>query len=267
MDATTRIPLHTGRHMPVIGLGTWKLAENTADAVLAALDAGCRMIDTAVDYGSQKGIGEGLARCDLDRDAVFVVTKIEEDDDPLDAMERDLSELGLDHADLTLIHRPPPEGAGEALWRGLIAAQRDGLVRDIGVSNYAAPMLDALAEATGVLPVVNQVEWTPFGHAPDLLEHHRARGIVLQAYSPLTRGELLDDPRLAEIAEAQGRTPAQVILRWNLQRRTVPLPKAGDIGHVRENFDVFDFELPEDAMRRLDGLERHHSALGGLAYV
>jgi 2,5-diketo-D-gluconate reductase A len=267
MDATTRIPLHTGRHMPVIGLGTWKLTEDTAGTVEEAIRTGYRMIDTAVDYGSQSGIGEGLARSAIDRDEIFVVTKIEEDDDPRDAMERDLGELGLDHANLTLLHRPPPDGIGEALWRGLIAAQREGLARDIGVSNYSASMIDALTEATSVLPVVNQVEWTPFGHDLDLLEHHRARGIVLQAYSPLTRGELLDDARLAEVAEAHGRTPAQVILRWNLQRRTVPLPKANDTGHVRENLDVFDFELSEDEMRRLDGLERHYSALGELPYV
>lgn len=267
MDSTSRISLHTGRQMPVMGLGTWLLTDDTAPTVEEALASGYRMIDTAVDYGSQRGIGEAIRNSDIDRQDIFVVTKIEEDDDPRGGIERDLSELQLDYADLTLIHRPPPGGPGEALWRGLIAAQEDGLVRDIGVSNYSADMVDALSQQTGVVPVANQVEWTPFGHARDLLEHHRKLGIVVQAYSPLTRAERLDDPTLTEVGRAHGKSPAQVLIRWNLQHGTVPLPKANAWDHLRENLGVFDFSLSAEEMDRLNRLDENYSALGSLPYV
>lgn len=267
MDLNSRISLHTGRKMPVLGLGTWKLTHETAATVEAALAAGYRMIDTAVDYGSQEGIGEAIGNSGLGRHEIYVVTKIEEDDDAVEGVRRDLSELQLEYADLTLIHRPPPEGPGETLWRGLIQAQEEGLVRDIGVSNYSADMVDELADRTGVKPVVNQVEWSPFGHDGRLQEHHGKKGIVIQAYSPLTRGERLDDSGLAEIAEVYGKTPAQILIRWNLQRGTVPLPKANRTEHFRENIDVFDFEISADDMSRLGRLDENYSALGGLPYV
>jgi 2,5-diketo-D-gluconate reductase A len=136
MNAAATLKLHTGRRMPVFGLGTWELTQDTAATVRGALEVGYRMIDTAVDYGSQPGIGTALRPTTVDRGEIFVVTKIEEDDEPQAAMKRDLGELGLAYADLTLIHRPPPSGAGEALWRGLMRARDDGLVRDFGVSNY-----------------------------------------------------------------------------------------------------------------------------------
>ena len=266
MTSHSTIALRTGRRLPCLGLGTWKLTNDTAGAVEEALRIGYRMIDTAVDYGSQSGIGEGLRRSGAPRDDIFIVTKIEEDDVPLDAVRRDLDELGLDHADLTLIHRPPPGGAGEALWEGLILARESGLVRDIGVSNYSADLVDELTVALGEAPVVNQVEWSPFGHSDHLQAHHQDRDIVLMAYSPLTRAERLDDAQLRQIAGRHGRTPAQVMIRWNLQRGTVPLPKANEAGHIQENFAVFDFELSEDEMRRLDAMNEAWSALGSLVY-
>ena len=267
MDSTTRLPLRTGRQMPVMGLGTWLLTDQTAATVEAALDAGYRMIDTAVDYGSQPGIGEAIRNSSLPRDEIYLVTKIEEDDDPLGGIERDLNEMGLEYADLTLIHRPPPEGPGESLWRGLIEAQERGLARDIGVSNYSADMVDALAASTGVTPAVNQIEWTPFGHDLALFDHHGGKDIVVQAYSPLTRGDLLNADALAEVAGAYDKTPAQILIRWNLQRGTVPLPKANQAEHFRENLAVFDFELSDEHMERLDRFDRNYSALGGLPYV
>jgi len=267
MDSKTRIPLHTGRRMPVLGLGTWKLTHETAATVEAAIEAGYRMIDTAVDYGSQQGIGVAIRNSGITRDELYVVSKIEEDDDPRQGVERDLAEMQLDYADLTLIHRPPPGGPGESLWRGLIAAQEDGLVRDIGVSNYSAALVDDLVRETGVTPVVNQVEWSPLGHDESLFEHHGEKGIVIQAYSPLTRAEKLDDRNLGEVARSYGKTPAQIMLRWNLQRGTVPLPKANRREHFLENLDIFDFEISAEDMKALDALDRNYSALGGLAYV
>lgn len=267
MDASETIELRTGRRMPVLGLGTWQLTRETAATVQGAVEAGYRMIDTAVDYGTQPGIGEAVRRIELDRAELFVVTKVEEDDQAYDAVQRDLGEIGLDYADLTLIHRPPPSGAGEALWRELMRARDDGLVRDIGVSNYPGKLLDTLAEATGEMPAVNQIECSPFGFSDALLHHHRERNVVIQAYSPLTRGRRLDDERLARVAEKYGRTPAQILLRWSLQKGTVPIPKANRRAHYEENLAVFDFELADEEMSALDALNEHYSSLGTLPYV
>ena len=267
MDRSTRITLQGGRTMPVMGLGTWRLVNDTAETVADAIEAGYRMIDTSSDYGSQPGIGAALRRTEVPREEIFVVTKIEETDTPVEGVVRDLSEMGLGYADLTLIHRPPEEGAGEQLWEGLIRAQEEGLVRDIGVSNYPAALVDRLIRDSGVAPAVNQVEWTPFGHDPALLDHHTRAGIVLMAWSPLTRAERLDDPVLRDIARRHGKTPAQVLIRWNLETGTVPIPKANRLDHCRENLDVFDFALEPQEMARLAGLNRHWSALGALSYV
>jgi 2,5-diketo-D-gluconate reductase A len=267
MDASTRITVGGGRTMPVMGLGTWRLVNDTAETVADAVAAGYRLIDTASDYGSQPGIGAALQRVDVPREDLFVVTKIEETDEPVQGLVRDLSELGLGYADLTLIHRPPEEGAGVQLWDGLIRAQGEGLVRDIGVSNYPAALVDRLAEETGVMPAVNQVEWTPFGHDRGLRDHHRAAGIVLMAWSPLTRGERLGDGVLRDIARRHGKTPAQVLIRWNLQAGVVPIPKANRLDHCRENLDVLDFALDEAEIARLDALNAHWSALGALSYL
>jgi len=253
--------------MPLLGLGTWQLVNDTAECVEGAIAAGYRMIDTAVDYGSQAGIGAALARSDVPREELFVVTKIEEADEPVAGVVRDLAEMGLGYADLTLIHRPPEDGVGEQLWEGLIRARDEGLVRDIGVSNYSAAQIDRLSEATGEVPAANQVEWTPFGHDNALLDHHRRAGVVLMAYSPLTRGERLEDATLGEIARRVHRTPAQVLLRWNMQRSAVPIPKANRMDHCCENLDVFDFALEPLDMARLDGLNTRWSALGSLPYV
>jgi len=149
MDPKAGIPLHTGNKMPVLGLGTWQLTDDTAGAIAAALGLGYRLIDTAADYGTQPDIGEGIGRSGVKRSDVYLVTKVEETDDAYEAARKNLSELQLEYADLMLIHRPPRTGAGEDLWRGLIRAKEDGLTRDIGISNYSAGLIDALINATG----------------------------------------------------------------------------------------------------------------------
>jgi 2,5-diketo-D-gluconate reductase A len=267
MDRTTRITLRSGHGMPALGLGTWKLTNDTAEAVEGALEAGYRLIDTASDYGSQAGIGEALRRTGFPREEIFVAAKIEETDEPVDGVLRDLTEMGLGYADLVLIHRPPADGAGEYLWEGLMRARSEGLVRDIGVSNYPPALVDQLAAATGETPAVNQVEWTPFGHDDALLDHHRAAGIAVMAYSPLTRGLRLDEPVLMEVGRRVHKTPAQVLLRWCLEKGVVPIPKANRMEHARENLDVFDMTLGPEDMARLDGLDTKWSALGELPYL
>lgn len=267
MNANATVSLHTGSTMPVLGLGTWQLTDDTAAAVERALQLGYRLIDTSGDYGTQPGIGAALRRTDVDRDEIFVTTKVEEDEDAYEASRRNLDELGLDHVELMLIHRPPPTGAGIELWEGLIRARNVGLARDIGVSNYTIEQMDELYRSSGEMPAVNQIEWSPFGWSREMLQWCRENGVVIQAYSPLTRTKRLGDEALAAIAERQGRTPAQVLLRWNLQLGTVPIPKANRSAHQAENLDVFDFSLTDADMAELDALNREASSLGELPYV
>jgi diketogulonate reductase-like aldo/keto reductase len=144
------------------------------------------MLDTSSDYGTQPDVGRGVKESGIPREDVYVVTKIEENDDPLEAAMAYVDDLGLDHADLILIHRPPPGGAGEELWKGLLEARREGVARDVGVSNYSIDEIQALVDATGEVPTVNQIEWSPFGHSPEMLDFCRSNEIVAQAYSPLT---------------------------------------------------------------------------------
>jgi diketogulonate reductase-like aldo/keto reductase len=262
MDPNTNVTLRSGREMPVLGLGTWQLTRDTAGTIGHALAVGYRMIDTSGDYGTQPGIGEGMRRSDVPREQVYLVTKVEEHEDAYESTRRSLDELALEHADMVLIHRPPPRGVGEDLWRGLIRARQDGLTVDIGVSNYSIEQIARLIDATGETPAVNQVEWTPFGWQPEMLDYCRERKIVLQAYSPLTRATRLDDETLREVAGRYRKSPAQVLIRWNLQRGTVPLPKANRHDHLAEDLDVFDFAIDDAEMARLDGLNRLSSALG-----
>jgi diketogulonate reductase-like aldo/keto reductase len=224
------------------------------------------MIDTSGDYGTQPGVGEGIRSSGRDRSTVYVVTKVEEDEDAYDAARRNVAELGFDYVDLLLIHRPPPDGIGHELWRALMRARREGLARDIGVSNYDIDQIEELAQSTGESPAVNQIEWSPFGHSDRMRNYCREHAIVLQAYSPLTRTERLDDDTLVAIADRHHKTPAQVLLRWSLQTGAVPLPKANRAEHQRENLDVFDFRLGSEDIDELAALNEHYSALGELAY-
>lgn len=268
MDVRSTFQMIGGREMPVLGLGTWELTDDTPTTVAKALELGYRMIDTSGDYGTQPGIAEGIRRSGVDRDDFFLVTKVEEDDDAYQATVKNLRELDLDYADLMLIHRPPENDPGTELWDGLMRAQKDGLTREIGVSNYSTEQIDALVDATGKVPVVNQIEWTPFGWSAEMLEYCRDAGIVIQAYSPITRNERLDDERLRNIADAYSKTPAQIVLRWNLQLGTVPLPKANSVNHLEENLQIFDFELGDTHMSELKALNEQWSSLGdSLQYV
>lgn len=260
--------LRTGRAMPVMGLGTGKLTDDTAGAVEEALRLGYRLIDTSGDYGTQPGIGEALRRSGVDRQEIYLVTKVEKDEDAYAATRRNLDELAQDYADLILIHSPPEEGAGVELWKGLIRARGDGWIRDIGVSNYSVDQIEELVEATGETPVVNQIEWSPFGWSREMLNYCRERRIVIQAYSPLTRTDRLGDGQLAEIAAVYGKTPAQILIRWNLQHGVVPLPKANRKDHQVENLDVFDFEISEAHMEALGQRNEHYSTFASsLPYV
>jgi len=260
--------LHTGHKMPLLGLGTWQLTHDTPGAIQNAIHLGYRMIDTSGDYGTQPGIGKGLRRADIDRSTLYVVTKVEETDNAYTAARKNLAELGLEYADLMLIHRPPKDNVGEDLWQGLMRVQREGLTRDIGVSNYSVGDIEELVAATGEVPVVNQIEWSPFGWSREMLDFCQLNTIHIQAYSPLTRGKQLHNATLAEIAKRHSKTPAQILIRWNLQLGTIPIIKAAQPKHQAENLDVFDFELSDNDMDALGSLNEHYSALGNrLAYM
>lgn len=267
MNARSTIVLRSGREMPVMGLGTWKLTQETAATVAKAIELGYRMIDTSGDYDTQPGVGEGLRMSEMDREDLYLVTKVEETEDSYESTRQDLRELGMDYADLMLIHRPPEDEAGLDLWEGLIRAKKEGFARDIGVSNYSADQIQALIDATGEVPVVNQIEWSPFGHSMEMLGYCQENGIVIQAYSPLTRRERLDDKTLKDIAAAYGKTPAQLLIRWNIQLGNVPIVKANHEAHLRENLDAFDFTINASDMEAINDLNEEYSALGSLPYV
>lgn len=248
--------------MPRLGLGTWELKTDTADIIAQALAMGYQMIDTSGDYGTQPGIGKGLKESGATRDSVYIVTKIEETDDAYEATIKNLDELQLEYVDLVLIHRPPSDGVGENLWRGLIRAKQDSLTRDIGVSNYSEEQIQNLADVTGEIPAVNQIEWSPFGWSEEMYDYCHVNNIVIQAYSPLTRGKRLSDGILQEIADRYAKTPAQIVLRWCIQADVVPLPKANQLQHLEDNLEVFDFVLSVDDMVVLNGMNEQYSALG-----
>ena len=267
LRADSTVPLQSGNRMPLLGLGTYDLRHHTAESVSQALAAGYHMIDTSADYHTQRGIGDALRHCGLPRDSVYVVTKIVETPDAFEATRVNLAELRLDHVDLVLIHRPPERGVGEVLWEGLRRAKRERLTRDIGVSNYSIEQIEELVYRTGELPAVNQIEWSPFGHSPRMMDFCFDNHIVIQAWSPLTRGRRLNDDKLTSMAARYGKTPAQMLIRWNLQLGVVPLPKASHPQHRQENLEVFDFEIRQMDMVKMRTLNEHYSSMGVLPYV
>jgi diketogulonate reductase-like aldo/keto reductase len=263
---TCRI-LPSGNRMPLMGLGTWQLTFHTVDTICNALELGFRMLDTAADYHTQRGIGDAVRACGFDRQAIFIITKIPAGDEACAALRKSLAQMRLDHVDLALVDEAPEPAAAEKAWQGLRRARREGLTRDIGVSSTSIDGIEELVYRTGEMPAVNQIEWTPFGHSPRMLDFCRENEIIIQAWSPLTRGKRLGDAKVGPMAARYGKTPAQLMLRWNLQLGVVPLPKANHVQHQRDNLNVFDFEILPQDMARLNALNEHYSAVEKLAYL
>jgi 2,5-diketo-D-gluconate reductase A len=251
------LPLARGGDLPLLGLGTWLIPDglDTERAVMAALYAGYRHIDTAQSYGNEAGVGRALRRSGLPRDEVFVTTKFNpRHRDPAAEAERSLERLGLDRIDLYLVHSP--QGGALKAWPGMQRALERGLTRSIGVSNFDAAELAEVCAAADVPPAVNQIQLSPFQHRRALLEECERLRVAVEAWSPLTHGAELSHPTVIEVAGRAERTPAQVLLRWGLQRNAVVLPKSTNPKRIAENARIFDFELPEAELAALDGLDR-----------
>jgi 2,5-diketo-D-gluconate reductase A len=265
------IRLNDGRSIPQLGLGVFQVpARETARVVAHALAIGYRHIDTAQMYGNEGGVGEAVAASGLPREAVFVTTKLSNGnhrpDDARRSFERSLDTLGLDHVDLFLIHWPRPRQDTDGYvvaWRVLEELARDGRARSIGVSNFEIEHLERLAAETDVVPAVNQIELHPYFQNRAVAGWGERHGVVTEAWAPIARGAVLDDPVVTDLAAAHGRTPAQVVLRWHLQRGFVVFPKSSDAARLRENFDLFDFELSPDETARLDALDRGEAGRTG----
>jgi methylglyoxal/glyoxal reductase len=259
---SSRAPLPHGPGIPVLGLGVFQSTPGAAtrQAVAWALEEGYRLIDTAAMYGNEADVGDAVRASGVPRDEVFVTTKLWYTDHGYEsakqAAQRSLKALGLGYIDLYLIHWPRANSPEDRLgsWRALEELYHEGIVRAIGVSNYAIRHLEELAEHATIPPVIDQVEFHPFVYDPELIQYCDAHGIRMEAYSPLTRNRRLDDPTVAEIARVEDRTPAQVLIRWGLQHGLIEIPKSVRRERIRENARVFDFELAPAEMARLDAL-------------
>ncbi|WP_197380877.1 aldo/keto reductase [Mycolicibacterium mengxianglii] len=255
------IGLNDDNTMPVLGLGVGELSEADAErAVSTALEIGYRSIDTAAAYGNEAAVGRAIAASGIPRAEIFVTTKLAVADQGFqssqDAVKASLERLGLDYLDLYLIHWPAAEhGKYVDSFGGMMRCQADGLIKSIGVSNFNAEHLSNIMSLAFFVPAVNQIELHPLLNQAELRAIHAEHGIVTEAYSPLGVGKLLQNPAVATIAASYDKTPAQVLLRWNLQLGNVVIPRSSSPERLAENVDVFGFELSTDDMDTLNGLD------------
>jgi 2,5-diketo-D-gluconate reductase A len=264
VSAVPGITLNDGNTIPQLGFGVYQIGpEDTAQAVGKALEIGYRHIDTAEMYGNEKGVGEAVRASGLDRGDVFVTSKLNngfhEPQDARDAFERTLSELGFDYVDLFLIHWPLPtlyDGDFVSTWKTLEEFHRDGRARSIGVSNFQIEHLEKLAAETDTVPAVNQIEVHPYFSNDRVRGYGREHGIATEAWAPIAKGKVLDDPTITQIADNVDKTPAQVVLRWHIQRGDIVFPKSVTPSRMKENFELFDFELDPSDVEGIAALDQ-----------
>jgi 2,5-diketo-D-gluconate reductase A len=256
------ITLNNGLRIPQLGFGVYQVdPAETRDATLAALEVGYRHIDTAEMYGNEKGVGEAVRDSGLEREDVFVTSKLNNGfhayDDALKAFDQTLEDLGFDYLDLFLVHWPLP-GVGDFVetWKAMEAIYASGRARSIGVSNFQTAHLGRLAAETTVTPAVNQIEVHPYLTNEEVRAYDAEHGIATEAWSPIAQGKVLDDATIVRIAERLERTPAQVTLRWHVQRGDIVFPKSVTRSRVEENFAIFDFELTDTDMVDISALNR-----------
>lgn len=249
--------LADGTEMPLLGLGVWQVddGEECESAVRTALELGYRHVDTAQAYGNEESVGRALRDSGIPREEVFITTKFyPAHQDPEAEAERSLKRLGVDQVDLYIVHWP--QNGPTWAWPGMERAKERGYARAIGVSNFSAQELAEVVGAASSPPLVNQVQFSPFEYRRGLLEACAEHDVALEAYSPLGTGKHLDDPAVTEVAERAARTPAQVLIRWCLQRDAIVIPKSTHAERIAENAGVFDFSLSEEDLAALDALDR-----------
>ena len=260
LHMASTVELNNGVKMPMFGLGTYRLSpgKETYDAVRTALEVGYRLIDTASYYANEKDVGRAIKDSGLDRDLIFVTTKLYNHDhgysEALKAFEASQRRIDVGTIDLYLIHWPVP-ALRQRSWKALETLLREGRCRCIGVSNYTVAHLKELGTRAEFIPAVNQVELSPFLQQTELVDACRSMGVQVESYSPLARGKRFGHQGLQDIADSLGRSPAQVMLRWGLQKGLVIIPKAASREHIVENAGVFDFTLSESEMEEMDGFE------------
>jgi 2,5-diketo-D-gluconate reductase A len=264
MDLVPNITLNDGNTIPQLGFGVYQIKpEDTVEAVSKALEVGYRHIDTAEMYGNEKEVGEAVRTSGLDRSEVFITSKLNngfhKPDDARKAFSATLAELGFDYVDLFLIHWPLPtlyDGDFVSTWKTLAEFHLDGRARSVGVSNFQVSHLERLAVESDLVPAVNQIEVHPYFTNDVVRAYGQEHGIVTEAWSPIARGKVLGDPTITEIAGRLGKTPAQVVLRWHIQRGDVVFPKSVTPSRIKENFELFDFELEPGDVNRITALNR-----------
>ncbi|WP_446218713.1 aldo/keto reductase [Micromonospora sp. IBHARD004] len=265
------ISLNDGNTIPQLGFGVFQIEpKDTVAAVGKALEVGYRHIDTAEMYGNEAEVGQAVRASGLDRGEVFVTSKLNNGfhrpDDARKAFESTLEALRFDYLDLFLIHWPLPtlyDGDFVSTWKVLEELRRDGRVRSIGVSNFQVAHLERLAAEADVVPAVNQIEAHPYFGNEEVRAYDKAHNILTEAWSPIAQGRVLDDPTIVDIAQQVGRTPAQVVLRWHVQRGDIVFPKSTTPKRIEENFHIFDFELDDAAMDRITGLNKGEAGRQG----
>jgi 2,5-diketo-D-gluconate reductase A len=264
MNAVPNITLNDGNAIPQLGFGVFQIEpKDTAEAVSEALEIGYRHIDTAEMYGNEREVGEAICASGLDRGDVYVTSKLNnafhEPQDAREAFDRTLSDLGFDYVDLFLIHWPLPtlyEGDFVSTWKTLEEFHRDARARSIGVSNFQIEHLEALAAETDTVPAVNQIEVHPYFTNDQVREYGQEHEIATEAWSPIAQGGVLEDSTITQIAEKVGKTPAQVVLRWHIERGDIIFPKSVTPSRMQENFELFDFELESGDMDAITALDR-----------
>ena len=271
MSNVPTIELGDGVRIPQLGFGVFQIKpDETAAAVKRALDIGYRHIDTAEMYGNEKEVGQGVRDAGLDRADVFVTSKLNngfhKPDDARRAFDRTLQALDSDYVDLFLIHWPLPTlygGDFVSTWNVLEEFAKDGRARSIGVSNFQPAHLDQLADETDTVPSVNQIEVHPYFTNEQVRAYGRDHGIVTEAWSPIAQGEVLDDPVINRIADGRGKSPAQVVLRWHIQRGDIVFPKSVSQERMKSNFEIFDFDLDHSEMGAISALDKGESGRTG----
>ncbi|MDX6700275.1 MAG: 2,5-diketo-D-gluconate reductase [Baekduia sp.] len=269
--AVPDLRLNDGRSIPQLGFGVYQIdPAETETAVREALRVGYRHVDTAEMYRNERGVGEAIRASGVDRDEVFVTSKLNNGfhrpDDARRAFEQTLTELGFDHVDLFLIHWPLPtlyDGDFASTWKTLEEFQADGRARSIGVSNFQVAHLERLAAEADVVPAVNQIELHPYFLNDEVRAYGEAHGIATEAWSPIAQGQVLDDPVITAIAERLGRSSAQVVLRWHIQRGSIVFPKSTTPQRIAENFALFDFALEPADIDRITALDRGEAGRTG----